>query len=406
LNIKTLKPFTNPRLLVTLLMGFSSGLPFLLIGQTLKGYLTRSGIDLATIGFFSLVQIPYTFKFVWSPIMDRYTPLPLGRRRGWLLIAQVCLGLSLFGLSFVNPKTDLPLLAVACLLVAFFSSSQDIVVDAYRREILADEELGLGASSYLIGYRFATMFAGAGSLYLADHMSWTQVYWVMAATMGVGILTTLLAPEPLIETPLPKTFREAVLGPLSEFFRRDGALWILGFVFFYKFGEQIANSMYTTFYMKIGFTNTEIASVAKVFAVWAMLTGGFVGGALLIRLKIYKSLWLFGILQTCGLLVYAALASAGHSLPMLAAAVAAEYFTSGMATTAFIAFMSMQSSKQYSATQLALLSSLMQLPTILFASQSGNMANALGWNGYFIACALMTIPGLLLLFRIKKFVQV
>lgn len=387
-------------------MGFSSGVPLLLIGQTLKAVLTENGLDLKTIGFFSLVGLPYTWKFLWSPLMDWFVPLRLGRRRSWLFLTQLGLALSIFAISFVNPKTDITLLAVAAILIAFFSASQDIVVDAYRRDVLADEQLGIGSSLYVIGYRGALLVTGAGALIIADHISWRETYWIMAALMFVGIVTTLFAPEPKLEAPPPRTLRESVVEPFKEFFKRDGAFVILAFVLLYKIGEQMASEMYTTFLLKTGFTKTEIGTVAKLIAVWAMIAGGVVGGTLIIRLKMYRSLWIFGILQSLAILLFSVLAMIGPSVPFLAFAMATENFASGMATTAYMAFMAMQTKRRFSATQYALLASLIGVPRTIFAASTGILAEMLGWPGFFVACTVFTIPGLLLLFTLKKFVDV
>jgi PAT family beta-lactamase induction signal transducer AmpG len=399
-----LKAIRDPRLLIVLLMGFSSGLPLLLARSTLKAWLTEEGLDLKTIGFFSLVVLPYAWKFLWSPVMDRYSPLRLGRRRSWLLITQSGLILSLVAISFLSPKTDLALLAIAAFAVAFFSASQDIVIDAYRREILPDEELALGSSLYVTGYRLALLVAGAGALFTADHIPWPQVYLLMAGFMLIGLITTIFSPEPEVDAAPPRTLRESVVGPLREFFRREGAWMILAFVVLYKIGESMASDMFNTFFLKTGFSKTEIAAVAKAFGIWAAIAGGLTGGALVVRLKYYRSLWLFGILQAVGLLLFSVLAQIGTNVTMLGIAVGVENFTSGMATAAFLAFMASQANKRFTATQYALLSSLSGVPGAIFGATTGILAEQLGWTMYFIACALFTIPGLLLLLFMKKLI--
>jgi PAT family beta-lactamase induction signal transducer AmpG len=390
-------------------MGFSSGVPLLLIGSTLKAVLTEAGHDLKTIGFFSLVGLPYIWKFVWSPAMDRFTLLPIGRRRSWLLITQLALMVSIAAVSFVDPRTDVGRLAAIAVLIAFFSASQDIVVDAYRRDVLPDIELGIGSSLYVLGYRFALLATGAGALFLADHFSWSQTYWMMAALMLVGVITTLFSPEPELTAAPPKTFSESVIQPFKEFFKRDGwrgAVLVLIFVLLYKIGEQMASEMYTTFLLKIGFTKTEIAAVAKVFSVWSMMAGGFVGGVLIVRLNLYRSLWMFGILQGLAILLFSVLANMGANLHMLAVAMGVENFASGMATSAFLAFMASQTNRQFSATQYALLASLMGIPRTIASASTGLIAEAFGWSGFFIICTLMTIPGLLMLPIMKKFITI
>ena len=395
----------DPKLLVVLLLGFSSGLPFLLVGGTLKAWLARAGVDLGVVGFFAFVRVPYTWKLIWSPVFDRYQILNLGRRRGWLLVSQAGLFLSLVGFTLSDPQARLWPIAVCALLTSFFSASQDIVIDAYRREILPTEELGLGSSLGVLGYRFGTMLASGGAFLMADHMSWQTVYFIMALCLGVGIVTAVFAPEPETDLPPPRTLRESVLGPLKEFFGREGSLTILAFVFLYKIGESLANEMYSPFYIQLGFTNTEIGAVTKIFAVWAMIAGGVVGGLALVRLKIYRSLWIFGILQAAALLLFTVLAGKGHDVTWLAIAIGSEYFASGMATSAFVAFLASQTDRRFTAVQYALLSSLgVALPSVLLGSVSGYAALALGWPLYFTVCALFTLPGLLILFRLKPLV--
>jgi len=403
--VNLLKSLRNPRLLIVFLMGFSSGLPFLLVGGTLKAYLTEKGYDLSTIGFFSLVSLPYTWKFIWSPIMDRYVPFKLGRRRSWLLISQIGCVVALLALAVVDPVINITLLAASAVLVAFFSASQDIAIDAYRREVLTDEELGLGSSLAILAYRLALLVAGAGALLMADHISWSLVYIAMAACMSVGLFTTFIAPEPRIEVPIPKTLRESIVNPLKEFFQRKEAWIILAFVLLYKIGESMASDMLNPFYLKLGFTKTEIAGVSKIFGFWAVIAGGIFGGALIFRLKLYRSLWLFGFLQSCALLLFSFLALMGNNLSLLALAVGAENFTSGMATAAYAAFMASQTDKRFTATQYALLTSLMGVPRVFFGSITGVLAEHLGWVQYFIACTIFTIPGLLILFKLKKLIQ-
>jgi PAT family beta-lactamase induction signal transducer AmpG len=403
--IQLLKNLRNPRLLIVFIMGFSSGLPFLLVGGTLKAYLTESGVDLKTIGFFSLVALPYTWKFIWSPIMDRYVPFSLGRRRSWLLIAQIGCIAALIGLSIVDPVLNLAALATMAIMVSFFSASQDIAIDAYRREILTDEELGLGSSLAILGYRLALLVAGAGALLMADHVSWPLVYVGMAAVMLVGVITTYLAPEPKLTVPLPKSLRESIVEPLKEFFQRKEAWTILAFVLLYKIGESMASDMLNPFFLKLGFTKTEIGGVAKFFGFWAVILGGIVGGALIFRLKLYRSLWLFGALQSVALLLFSLLAYVGTNISILALAVAAENFTSGMASAAYVAFMASQTDKRFTATQYALLTSLMGVPRVIFGASTGVLAENLGWVNYFIACTIFTIPGLLILFKLRRLIN-
>ncbi|MDY6972167.1 MAG: MFS transporter, partial [Thermodesulfobacteriota bacterium] len=284
-------------MLVALLMGFACGLPLLLTISVLQAWMKEEAVDLTVIGMMALVGLPYTLKFLWAPFLDRFTLPFLGRRRGWLLAAQVALVFSILGLSLTDPGNNPWSVAFIAFLVTFFSASQDIVVDAYRREDLPDEELGLGASLYIYGYRLGMLLASGGGLIMADHMPFSYVYIVMAACMLPGVLTTLFAPEPEAAAGRPKTLREAVLEPLVEYFNRSSAVWILLFVLLYKIGDTMASAMTTPFYLDIGFSKTEIGAVVKLFGFWATIAGSLIGGVFMLRLGINRSLWVFGLLQ-------------------------------------------------------------------------------------------------------------
>lgn len=383
-------------------MGFFSGLPLLLVGSTLKAWLTESSIDLKVIGFFSLVQIPYSFKFLWSPFMDHFKIFSFGRRRSWLILTQICLALSLLALSFTHPSENIQLVGAFAILIAFFSASQDIVVDAYRREILSNEEQGLGSSLYVNFYRIALLFSGGFALYLADHVSWSQVYQIMASTMLVGVMLTWFSPEPA-EAHQAKNIWGAFIEPLSEFFSRKNALLILAFIVFYKVGESMASDMTTPFYLKIGFTKTEIAGVVKLFGFWATILGALTGGVLLIKIRAGRALLFFGCLQSVALLGFAVLAARGPRVDLLAIVITAENFTSGMATSALLAFMANHCDKRFSATQYALLSSLSSVPRVLAGSLTGILAIQFGWQNFFIVCSAITLPGLLMIFVLGRF---
>ena len=387
------------RMLVALLMGFSCGLPLLLTLSVLQAWMKEEGVDLGVIGMMTLVGLPYTVKFLWAPFLDRYTLPFLGRRRGWLLTAQILLTLSIASLGLTSPNLNPWMVAFAAFLVTFFSASQDIVVDAYRREDLSDEELGLGSSLYINGYRVGMLLASGGGLILADHMSFRMVYLIMAACMAPGIITTLLAREPEIFAGTPQTLKEAVLDPLVEYFSRPGALWILAFILMYKIGDTMASAMTTPFYLDIGFTKTEIGAVVKLFGFWATIGGSLIGGVMMIRLGIHRSLWIFGILQAFSTACFAILARIGHSLPALSGVIAFENLSSGMGTAAYAAFMASITNKRFTATQYALLSSLMGMPRVLASAPTGFLAKNVGWESFFIFCTLIAIPGMLLLLK-------
>ncbi|MFO7964101.1 MAG: AmpG family muropeptide MFS transporter [Desulfobacterales bacterium] len=386
-------------MLVALLMGFSCGLPLLLTVSVLQAWMTEEGVDLTVIGFMNLVGLPYVLKFVWAPFADRFT-LPLfGRRRGWLLIFQIALMAAIYLLGSMDPSKDPLLLAFSAFLVTFFSASQDIVVDAYRREDLSDEELGLGASLYINGYRTGMLLASGGGLILADHIPFSLVYYMMAACMLPGIITTLLTPEPDAAEGAPKSMREAVVDPLLEFFSRKNAVWILLFILFYKFGDAMAGAITTPFYLDIGFSKSEIGAVVKLFGFWATIGGGLAGGVLMLRLGIRRSLWIFGIFQAVSTAGFAVLARIGHDTGALSAIIAFENLSSGMGTAAFVAFMASITHKKFTATQYALLSSLMGGPRVVASAFTGYLAKHTGWENFFIFCTLMAIPGLLLLIK-------
>lgn len=387
------------RMLVALLMGFACGLPLLLTISVLQAWMKEEGVDLAVIGMMALVGIPYTLKFLWAPIVDRFTLPFLGRRRGWLLVAQVALVFSISGLGFTDPANNPWMVAFAAFLVTFFSASQDIVVDAYRREDFPDEELGLASSLYINGYRVGMLLASGGGLIMADHMPFSFVYLIMAACMLPGLLTTLLAHEPKITHGTPKTMREAVVDPLVEYFSRQGALWILAFILFYKIGDTMASAMTTPFYLDIGFSKTEIGTVVKLFGFWATMAGALVGGVLMLRLGINRSLWIFGFLQAISTACFAILARIGYSVAVLSGVIAFENLSSGMGTAAYAAFMASITNRKFTATQYALLTSLMGIPRVLAAAPTGFFAKNLGWESFFIACTLMAIPGMLLLLK-------
>ncbi|MCU0591457.1 MAG: AmpG family muropeptide MFS transporter [Desulfobacterales bacterium] len=388
------------RMLVALLMGFSCGLPLLLTLGVLQAWMKEEGADLTWVGMITLVQSPYSWKFLWSPVLDRFTPMRLGRRRGWLLIAQLALMVSIAALGGSDPVAQPVWMVVSAVLVAFFSATQDIVVDAYRREDLPDEELGLGSSLYVYGYRIGMWAASGGGLILADYLPFSQVYQVMALGLIPGVATTLLTTEPPVDNRPPRSLREASWESLADFFRRDGALWILAFILLYKIGDTMAAAITIPFYLELGFSKSEIGTVVKLFGSWATIAGAVGGGILMLRLGIPRSLWVFGVLQAVSTAGFAVLARSGSSLPALSGVIAFESITGGMGTSAFVAFMASLTNKQFTATQYALLTSIMGLPRVLAAAPTGLAAKHLGWEWFFIGCTLAAIPGLLILARV------
>ena len=395
-----MKVFLSRRMLVAFVMGFACGLPLLLTISVLQAWMKDEGVDLAVIGMMALVGLPYTLKFLWAPFLDRFSLPFLGRRRGWMLVAQIALMVSIASLGQSNPVQNPWLLVFAAFLVTFFSASQDIVVDAYRREDLADEELGLGSSLYVNGYRVGMLLASGGGLIMADHMDFSMVYLILAGCMLPGLITTLLTPEPEIPAGTPKTMREAVVDPLVEYFSRQGAVWILAFILLYKIGDTMASAMTTPFYLDIGFSKSEIGAVVKLFGFWATIAGGLAGGILMIRAGINRSLWVFGFLQAGSTAGFALLANVGYSIPLLSAVIAFENLSSGMGTAAYAAFMASITNKKFTATQYALLTSLMGIPRVLASAPTGFLAKNVGWETFFILCTLIAIPGMLMLVKI------
>jgi PAT family beta-lactamase induction signal transducer AmpG len=395
-----------PRLWIAGAMGFASGLPLLLTITVLQAWMTAAGVDLTTIGFLGLVGLPYSLKFIWAPLLDRFRPFGLGRRRSWLLILQCCLAASIALLGIQDPSRGVAGLAAAAFLVAFFSASQDIVIDAYRRETLADTEQGLGATFVTYGYRIGMLVASAGGLILADTVGFRGVYLLMAAVALSMIVVTLLCPEPEPAPGQPVTLKEAFLGPLLEFFRRyelmRGAWLVLAFVLLYKLGDNIASHMTIPFYLQTGFTNTEIGTVAKAFGLFPLLAGLFFGGVLNLKLGLYRTLLTAGVLQGISTAGFAVLAVVGADPWWLAAVIGFENLSGGMGTAALLAFMAYLTDRRFTAAQFAMLSALATVPRALLTAPSGWLAMQLGWIQFFVFSALIAIPGLALLLRFRS----
>jgi len=390
------------RMFLVLLLGFSSGLPLALTGGTLQAWLTDAKIDLPTIGRFALIGLPYTLKFLWAPIMDEYAPPFLGRRRGWALIWQACLVVSIASMGMMNPGQSLWAFSLIAFSVAFFSATQDIVLDAFRTEILKNEELGAGAGVYVMGYRLAMLVSGALALGLADHMPWKWVYLLMAVTQGLGMIAVWCAPEPKIQFKSASSFKHRVVQPFTEFFLRNGAIEILSFVMVYKLSTMMATSLTTTFLMSLGFTKTEIGAVTKVFGLVATIVGTLSGGAMMTRLGIKRSLWIFGVLQALGGLAFISLAMAGKQPLLMIGVITVENFMIGLGVAAIQGFMMHVCSRQFTGTQFALLSSLAAVPRVILVSEAGTVAQHFGWPGFFLFSVTLALPGLLLLTRYDR----
>ena len=391
--------FRSRRIFLLLLLGFSSGLPLALTGATLQAWLTVSGVDLTTIGMFALVGQPYTYKFLWAPLMDRFTIPLLGRRRGWLVVTQLGLLATIAWMGTVVPERSPWLLAGLALVVAFLSASQDIVFDAYRTDVLGAQERGAGAAVSVLGYRIAMLVSGGLALILADEwLGWRGTYWLMAALMLVGVAATWAAEEPSAPPRAPHTLEQAVREPLGEYFGRDGAWILLALIVLYKLGDAFAGSLSTAFLIRgPGFSLTEVGVVNKWLGVIATIAGALAGGALMARLRLYRSLVLFGVLQAVTNLGYMLLALAGKSYVLMIAAVAAENLCGGMGTAAFVALLMAMCERRHSATQYALLSALAALGRVYVGPAAGAMAQRLGWPEFFFATFLIALPGLAML---------
>ncbi|HEX7676059.1 MAG TPA: AmpG family muropeptide MFS transporter [Bdellovibrio sp.] len=402
-----LKELLSKQMLIVFLLGFSSGLPLALTGGTLKTWLSREHVDISTIGYFSWVGIAYSLKFLWSPLLDRFTLFKAGRRRSWMLTMQLALIGSLLYMGTLSPTLNLPIMATMAVLIAFFSATQDIAIDAYRRELLSNEELGLGSSLNIYGYRIAMLIAGGAGIGLVGSnfwpITWGQLYYLMAACMSIGLVTTLLAPEPTLDSPPPKTLLQAIVEPFAEFMKRPGAWYILAFVLLFKLGDALAISLLNPFYVEIGFSNADIGLIAKTFGLISSLVGFFLGGVVIYYLGIYRSLWTFGILQAVSTASFAVLTYTGAQIIPFASVVVFEDISTGMATSAFVAFMGALSNKKYTATQYAILSSIATLGRTFFSGFTGDMVKHLGWASFFYVCALVAIPGLLMLIGMRKY---
>jgi MFS transporter, PAT family, beta-lactamase induction signal transducer AmpG len=398
--------YRDRRMLAILCMGFSSGLPYALTGSTLSIWLRTEGVSLTDIGLFSLVGLAYILKFLWSPALDRVA-LPLltqrlGRRRSWALFIQVLLALAILALGFTDPRGVRLWVAIVAVLVAFLSASQDIVIDAYRVELLAAEEQGAGAAATQVGYRIGIIASTAGALYLSA-LGWTAAYGVMAACVLVGFVTVLLTREPpAAPPPRGQWLRAAVIEPFADFTRHRGWAVILVFVVLFKLGDAIAASMAGPLYVTLGFTNAEIASITKVFGMAAAMAGVFLGGLLVARVGVMRALFIGGVAQMLSVLMYIVQFRAGHDLPVLALTIAAENVTGGIGSAAFVAYLSGLCSLAFTATQYALLSALASVARIVLASSGGWLADRFGWTEFFLIATVACLPGLILLLWLAR----
>ena len=416
----------NRRTLICCFTGFASGLPFYFLIQLLPAWLRTEGVGLKEIGFFALVQLPYVWKFAWAPLVDRYSLPFLGRRRGWMLATQVGLFASMAVLGVWQPAGELQLIVVASFIVAMFSATQDIVLDAYRRELLPDRELGLGNAVHVQTYRISGLVPGALGLVLADHLPWSVVFPVIAAFMAVGVLMTLFVAEAVTEPRAPTSLKQAMVEPFREYWTRRGwryASAALAFMVLYKLGDSMATALSTPFYIDLGFSLTEIGVVAKNAALWPSIIGGILGGILMVKIGINRALWAFGVVQLVTILGFAVLAEVGRSTITLGIVIAFEYLGVGLGASAFVAFIARETVPALAATQIALFTALTALPRTLANAITGFLVeggdpgtlegpeawlmaalvavglppDGLGWTRFFILCTVIAVPGMVLL---------
>ncbi len=396
----------NRRMLICVGIGFASGLPLYLLVQLVPAWLRLEGVSLTAIGFFTAIQYPYSLKFLWSPVLERYSVPLLGRRRGWMLLTQILLLLSISTLGFFQPTDALLLITVTAVAIAIFSATQDIVLDAYRRELLPDDELALGNALHVQAYRIAGLVPGSLGLILADQLSWSAVFPIMAAFMMVGIVLTLMISEAQDKPVVPVSLKAAITEPFVEFFSRRGyraALAILAFMFFYKLGDNMATALATPFYIDMGFTPTQIGVIAKNAALWPSIVGGILGGLMIVKIGINRGLWLFGVVQLATIFGFVWLSLNAGNPWVLAIVIAAEYLGVGLGTAASVAFIARETSRTAVATQLALFTALAALPRVLASSVSGLIVDEIGWTTFFYLCALLALPGMVLLHWVAPF---
>lgn len=403
------RALANRRMLICVLTGFSSGLPLYLLLNLVPAWLKTEGLSLKAIGAFALIQFPYTWKFVWSPFLDRYALPLLGRRRGWMALTMLLLLAAIAWLGTLSPTAQLWLVVGLTALIAFLSATLDIVLDAYRRELLPEVELGIGNAIHVNAYKLAGLVPGSLALVLADRLPWAQVFVITALFMAPGLAMTLLVKEPVAAGKAPRTLRDAVVEPFREFFGRHGlrsALLVLAFIFLYKLGDSLCTALATPFYLEMGFSKTEVGLIAKNAGLWPSVIGGLLGGLWMVKLGINRALWVFGVVQWLAIFGFAWLAWLGPAesdagrLGVLAAVIGLEALGVGLGTTAFVAYMARTTHPAYTATQLALFTSLMAVPRTFINASAGWLVAYFGWFDFFMLCGVLAVPGMLLLFKV------
>jgi MFS transporter, PAT family, beta-lactamase induction signal transducer AmpG len=429
----------SKRMLICTVLGFSSGLPLYLLVNLVSAWLRDSNVDLKSIGLFSLVSVPYVWKFIWSPLLDRYNILRWGRRKSWMIVTQVALLFLIASIGFFSPSDNLKIIVVLCVGVALFSATQDIALDAYRREILEDSELGLGNSIFVNAYRVSGMIPGGLSLILSEYMSWNIVFIVTALFMLPGIIASIIIKEP-DNCLVPRTLFASVVEPFKELLSRKKLLGVIGivcFIFLYKFGDSMATALATPFYLDMGYSKSEIGIVNKSIGLWTMVIGGIVGGIWMLKIGINKALWIFGVGQIVTILGFVLIAHVWQNpefvnniclnisnlinvitndnylvvdnsfefpnVPLLSFVVGAECLGAGLGTACFLAYMCRETNTAYVATQLALFTALAAIPRTVCNATTGYIIEAVGWENFFIICYALAIPGMLMLLWVAPF---
>lgn len=394
---------TSARMLNVAIQGIVSGLvPALIGGTLLQAWVTEAGVDIKIIGLLTGVAIPYTLKFLWAPVLDRF-PLPLGRRKGWILLSHFLLLLGVFYMSSLDPAQGVKAIALTALVIAYLGATLDIALDAWRREYLDDSEIALGISantfSYLIALR---LIGGSLALILADHMPWAAVYRLMALFIIPAAVAILLSKEPKVEVPPPVSFNETVILPFVDFFKRQGAIFLLLFILLYKLGDNMGGALTTKFFLDLTYTKTEIGLIGKWVGWVAIALGSLAGGVLMLKFPIRKALFAFGILQALSTAAFAALVSLPHHIVALGVVIGFENLTAGLGTAAFGALIARLTNKRFTATQYALLTSAMGVPRYLSGTPTGYMVESLGWAPFFLLCGAIAIPGIFMALLIKE----
>jgi PAT family beta-lactamase induction signal transducer AmpG len=392
--------FRSRKMAAILLLGFCSGLPLYLTSRTLQAWMTVAGVNLTAIGLFSLVSLPYSLKFLWAPVIDRFSIPLLGRRKGWLLVTQIALGIAIAGMAFAEPSASLRFVALTALGIALLSATQDITIDAYTTDISSASEVGAASGTKVLGYRVAMIASGAGALVLADWVSWQSVYLVFGAAMCFLAVLSTRVDEPPVDARPPASLHDAIRMPLMDFFKRTGAgrgTYILIFIMLYRLGDSMINNMTTSFLLQTGFTQTDIGLVQGGIGLAATIVGVLAGGAAMARLGVNRALWIFGALQAASNLAYLALAYVGKQYSVMLGAIVVENICYGLATAALVGFIMTLCNPRFSATQYALLSSLIAVGRDVVASPSGAIAQATGWPAFFALSVVAAVPGMLLL---------